>query len=124
MGGVDDQGNILSGERCTNEDINFNGILEVGEDFNNNTRLDPGNVVTVDKLTLTTDDAGFADFNVKYAKQFAIWTTVQIIARTNVAGTEAEATVNFSTACSAEDVLKKTCPILSPFGTGSCSTPF
>lgn len=124
MGGFNDEGSIISGETCTNEDINFNGILEAGEDFNNNARLDPGNVITVDKLVLTTNDAGFADFNVKYAKQFAIWTTVKIIARTNVAGTEAEASVNFSAACSAEDALKNICPIMSPFGTGSCSTPF
>jgi len=60
--------------------------LDPGEDFNNNSRLDPGNVATVPP-TVTTDASGFALFDVVYAREFT-WVEVELEARTIVAGSE------------------------------------
>ncbi|MFK5970370.1 MAG: Ig-like domain-containing protein [Candidatus Marithrix sp.] len=120
-----DESFIFMGEEnyCNNEDVNRNGILDttLGEDTNNNGRIEPGNVVTVDKLTLVTDSTGFADFNVVYPIQYAAWVTADITARTEVAGTESSDTIQFTTSCTAADVTSKTCPVTNPFGTHNCS---
>ena len=123
-----DEGFALIGEgnppyTCNNEDVNRNGILDttLGEDTNNNGGIDPGNVITVDKLRLVTDSTGFADFNVVYPIQYAVWITADIIARTEVAGTESSDTIQFTTGCSAGDVSLKTCPTANPFGINDCS---
>ncbi|MDM8568981.1 hypothetical protein QUF50_05625, partial [Thiotrichales bacterium HSG1] len=108
---------------CNNEDVNRNGILDVnlGEDINNSGRLEPANVVTVDKSKLVTDSSGFADFNVVYPIQYAAWIVAEITARTEVAGTESSDTLQFETDCSAGDVVKKICPVANPFGINDCS---
>ncbi|MDM8566971.1 Ig-like domain-containing protein [Candidatus Halobeggiatoa sp. HSG11] len=110
---------------CPNEDVNRNGILDLNlnEDVNNNNQIDPGNVVTVDKLKLITDSSGFADFNVVYAIQYARWVNVEITARTEVAGTESSDTLQISTICSIEDVTKQLCPRANPFGAQDCHQP-
>ncbi len=71
---------------CDNEDVNLNGILNPGEDRNNNGRVDPGNVAAVPR-TVTTDANGFALFDVLYAKEFT-WVQVELEARAFVAGSE------------------------------------
>ncbi|GIX47661.1 MAG: hypothetical protein KatS3mg131_1872 [Candidatus Tectimicrobiota bacterium] len=73
-------------QACNNEDGNRNGILDAGEDVNNNGFLEPGNVATV-PVSLTTDETGFAFFNVTYAKEFT-WVEVALEARATVAGSE------------------------------------
>jgi adhesin/invasin len=108
---------------CPNEDYDKTGIYTVEKDVNHDGRLNPGSPVTVDKLTLTTDSTGYADFNLIYAKQYAQWVDVSVMAKAVVSGTEAETTTYFSTACSADDVAAKTCPITrSPFGVNNCIT--
>ncbi len=123
-----DEGFALIGEgsppyTCNNEDVNRNGILDttLGEDTNNNGRIEPGNVITVDKLRLVTDSTGFADFNVVYPIQYAAWVTADIIARTEVAGTESSDTIQFTAKCSSADVTQEICPITNPFGVNDCS---
>ncbi|HHB93508.1 MAG TPA: hypothetical protein ENK59_09905 [Thioploca sp.] len=123
-----DEGFALVGEgnppyTCNNEDVNRNGILDtiLGEDTNNNGRIEPGNVITVDKLRLVTDSTGFADFNVVYPIQYASWVTAEITARTEVAGTESSDTIQFIAICTAADVSQKTCPVTNPFGINDCS---
>lgn len=84
---------------CPNEDINRNGILDPGEDYNNNQptpRLDPGNVVTLSQATVTTDADGFALFDLVYAQQFANWVVVELTARASVSGTEATEVLVFA----------------------------
>jgi adhesin/invasin len=100
---------------CPNEDINRNGLLDIGEDNNGNNKLDPGNVITVEKLRLTTDETGFADFNVVYAIQFANWIEAEITARATVAGSESSSIIPFQAVCSKEDADAGTCPIQNPF---------
>ncbi|MDY6991027.1 MAG: Ig-like domain-containing protein [Pseudomonadota bacterium] len=107
---------------CPNEDNNpANGLLDPGEDINNNNKLDPGNVVTVDKLTLTTDSSGYAEFNVVYAIQYATWVNVRLTAQTRVAGSEESGTLTFRTVCKTPD--PEPCPLQNPFGRDACDQP-
>jgi len=131
------------------EDTNCNGILDFGEDLNGNNeldgadkvcppriaktkaedtncngRLDPGNVITVDNLNLKTGSNGYADFNVVYAIQYAMWVESEITARLAVAGSESRDVIYLTTTCAADDALKETCPQQNPFGTGPCDSPF
>jgi adhesin/invasin len=100
---------------CNNEDSNRNGILDLGEEVNTNNQLDPGNVITVDELTLTTGSNGYADFKVIYAIQYSMWVKAEITARTAVTGSESSDTLLFTASCLPEDVPLK-CPLENPFG--------
>ena len=66
--------------------------MDAGEDLNNNGKLDPRPVATFDSgglvKTVETDANGFADFFIVYAKEFAFWVDVQLIATASVAGSE------------------------------------
>ncbi len=118
-----------------NEDVNRDGILDDGEDINNNGildlalvqpngRLDPGNVITVDNLTLKTGPQeglttppGFAYFDAIYAIQFASRVEAEIMARAKVAGSESSSTIPFIAICSKEDADAEICPTSpNPFG--------
>ncbi len=116
--------NITAGP-CINEDLNRNGLLDGGEDYNGNRRLDPGNVATVSTSSVTTDASGFGLFDVIYAQEYANWTDVDLVAKTKVAGTEAEETASFSLDGFADDFNKEdTSPPgqPSPFGNSfSCN---
>ncbi len=134
---------------CPNEDINRNGLLDGDEkdcppgspvaktkteDINCNGRLEPGNVITVDNLTLitgqvnppntSTPPSGFADFDVIYAIQYAAWIKdVELTAHAKVAGSEESDTLIFQPVCSAPDAEAGNCPILNPFGGNPCDQP-
>jgi len=118
---------------CPNEDVNRNGILEPGEDTNGNGRLDPGNVITVDNLNVTTGQpsanhptapaAGYADFDVLYAIQYAQWVQAEVTARTSVAGSESSTSVPFKAVCLQKDIEDNICPQENPFGVNGCETP-
>ena len=79
---------------CLNEDKNFNGILDVGEDFNGNGRLDPGAVASV-TASATTDVNGLATAIITYPKSFSYWVTVTLEARTGVVGNDPPARAEF-----------------------------
>jgi len=76
---------------CPNTDLNFNGIVDGAE----TSPLLPGNVVVATPSSATTDAAGRAVFTLQYGEQFAKWVTVNITARTTVAGTESVRTSAF-----------------------------
>ncbi len=102
---------------CENEDINRNGIIETGEDVNNNGELDPENPATV-PVQVTTDESGFGIFDVTYAREFT-WTTVELEARTVIAGSEFSSKSTFELPGLASDF--NNCEIsppgrLSPYG--------
>jgi len=126
---VDADGNVtldpeIQSNYCFNEDINRNGILDASEDLNSNNQLDPGNVITVDKLNLKTGSNGYADFNVVYAIQYAFWVRAEITARLTVAGSESQDVLYVNTGCEAADAKKGICPLQNPFGIGPCDSPF
>ncbi len=112
--GVDDDVD----QACNNEDLNTNGILDLGEDFNNNAKLDPGNVATIDPGVVITDASGFAFFNVVYAREFT-WVEVRLEARTEVSGSEFSSQAIFFLPGLASDFNQENIAppgVLSPFG--------
>nr|WP_309575151.1 Ig-like domain-containing protein [Moraxella osloensis] len=141
----DDNGNSYSfGAVCSNEDINSNGIMDnvtltdlatgkslIGEDFNNNGKLDPLNPATilsasgsevVNGQTMTTDSTGKLDFSIRYTKESADWWLGMIKVTTKVNGTEFVEYRTISLPTAVEDVSQPdaTPPLrpnwISPFG--------
>jgi adhesin/invasin len=103
---------------CSNEDLNRNGIvdLDLNEDINKNGILDPRNVATLsdangtgtgNAIKITTNENGFADFNILYPKNYSTWIDVELVARTVVAGTETEARSEFRLAAMVADLTGK-----------------
>jgi hypothetical protein len=101
---------------CRDEDLNRNGILDVGEDRNGSGRIEAGNVASVAPGTVSTDAAGLATFDLTYAQAFANWVVVTIEARTSVAGTEFLETQDFLLPASVPDLTPPGSP---PGGTES-----
>jgi hypothetical protein len=79
---------------CPNEDVNFNGILEAGEDGNGNSSLEPGGVATVN-ASGATDASGNATATLTYPKDHSGWTIVTLEARTGVVGNDPPTTTRF-----------------------------
>jgi hypothetical protein len=91
---------------CLNEDMQYwndpahtsyllNGILDPGEDFNGNGKLDPGTVAAVSPGSLTTDSNGSGTFGVIYTKVYATWVFVRLDVTVNAGGTEGKASTTF-----------------------------
>ncbi len=81
--------NILA--TCAAEDVNNNGVLDVGEDINGNLLLEPNipSVTSHQEETptliagtqrLITDDNGFGYFSITYPKSEATWVDVELTA--------------------------------------------
>ena len=105
---------------CSNEDLDFNGILNPGEDTNGNSRLDPGNVASVNG-SATTDVNGFAIATLNYAKEYATWAGVVLEARAGVVGNDPPSTATFALPGASPDYADiKVAPpgTISPFGIG------
>jgi len=111
---------------CANEDKNFNGVLDSGdEDLNNDGLLWPGQsaAFTLDSNGVT-DSSGFVNLKVRHGQRFALWSTYQIEARAATAGTERATTVNYTLGAAASDVESEVPPgfAVSPFGVANlCS---
>ena len=111
---------------CGNEDANRNGILDAGEDFNGNGKLDPGLPVVVSPAAVTTDAGGFATFFLQYGKNFALWVDTIITARASAGGTESVQTQRWTLELMEEDVSTAGGPpnTPSPFGVSTaCTNP-
>lgn len=110
---------------CPNEDTNFNGVLDAGEDTNGNLTLTPGNVVIAAPGSVTTDSSGVASFNLLYGEQYAFWLDVNIEARATVAGTESRRIQPYSLGALSEDINQETVTpagVVSPFGRANVCT--
>ena len=114
------------GMGCMNEDTNGNGVLDTGEDINNSTQLEPGNVATVPS-TLPLDQNGSAEFTVTYPQNFSQWVRVRLRAIASVQGTETTSDATFILPVLASDVSNAAVAPpgqTSPFGTvGDCANP-
>jgi hypothetical protein len=103
---------------CNNEDVNGNGLLDEGEDFNNDGLLTPGNVVSIPS-TATTDVNGQALIDILYAKQFGAWVDVDISVKAESAGSESVESQEFSLPVAGVDLVDEASPPpSSPYGTG------
>lgn len=110
---------------CLNEDLDLDGVLDAGEDYNGNGQLDPGKPATI-TTTVTTDSNGNATFYVDYPKDYASWLQVRIIASIVVSGTESSNSLRTVLPAVREEVKNDKLPpgMYSPFGTAiSCADP-
>lgn len=113
---------------CPSEDVNRNGILDTGEDVNNNTTLEPGgNTASVTPGSGTTNAAGTFLTKVVYPKEYAYYVRVQLIATATVQGTESSTETTFLLPGASSDFDDEdTAPPgpISRFGTGTtCANP-
>lgn len=109
---------------CGNEDVDNDGVLDSGEDFNSSGELEPGNPVVV-VGSVTTGDDGTAEFTVDYPKDHSRWTAVRLLAQREVAGTEYVASTDFVLPIVETDVSNTVPPPgnPSPYGIESCNNP-
>ncbi|MFO1427066.1 MAG: Ig-like domain-containing protein [Steroidobacteraceae bacterium] len=103
-----------------------NGVLDPGEDFNNNGRIDIGNIALVTPRSVTTDSTGIALVDVLYPQDAAYWVEVSLEARASVQGTEFVRSTTFllpgSTADFTNQQVSPPGP-RSPYGVNPCATP-
>jgi hypothetical protein len=107
---------------CANEDVNLDGILDVGEDANGDGKLTPGNVASV-PVDVVTDANGEFEFNITYPQQYASWVHVRLTATATVGGTESLDYQDFWLPAAASDLADINVPPpgqVSPFGIGAC----
>jgi hypothetical protein len=104
--------------RCRTEDVNGNGILDLGEDKNGDGVLWPGNVIAVSPSNVQTKD-GRATLSLTYAESYVPWVVLRLTASATVAGTESRTDSTFIVRGSTEDFSSETKPpaaVVSPFG--------
>jgi hypothetical protein len=105
--GENSGGNFLAPKHeCNNEDINLDGILDSGEDFNSDNQLTPGNIVAAQN-SVVTDDDGRAVVRIIYPQSYASWSDIKLIASTKVSGTESFAQTIFTLPVLAGHVLNE-----------------
>lgn len=111
---------------CADEDVNHNGVLDPGEDFNGSGRIEAGNIALVTPSSVVTNSSGYVVVSVVYPQEYAYWLDVALEARTSVQGTEYVRTAYFTLAGAAVDFKDQTTappgPV-SPFGTNVCTLP-
>jgi Big-like domain-containing protein len=100
---------ILRAGPCADEDINRNGVLDLGEDFNNSGRIEAGNIAAAvpqsgSNGSFVTDNGGFGIVDVFFAQDHARWVAVTIEATTSVQGTEFAKASSFILPINGEDV--------------------
>ncbi|WP_370245188.1 Ig-like domain-containing protein [Alteromonas abrolhosensis] len=105
---------------CNNEDQNFNGILDAGEDLNDDKQLTPGIVGTV---TLTndgiTDENGYAELEYRYPESYAVWYFAEVTVFGQSTGSEAQASMKYRLEILADDITDEgISPPANPFGEG------
>ena len=120
---------------CVNEDANYNGVLDAGEDINGDGRLQPGNVISVTTAVSATpgssgiaktDASGRATITLLYAESYVPWVEIRLVAQAIVAGTESSTDTVFFPPGVAADFTSSTNPpagTTSPFGTNGCTVP-
>lgn len=109
---------------CANEDINANGILDMGEDTNNDGFLTPGIVGSVSFAGQNvTDENGQAIVEYRYPRGFAAWYEANIRIFAQSTGSEASANFYFRLSAAGDDLDDEAeVPPPSPFGTNTVCT--
>jgi hypothetical protein len=76
---------------CPNEDHNRNGVIESGEDLNQNGVLDPAGVTVKIEGSSRTDASGKVVVRMEYPRDRGSWIDFKITATASVAGSEGKA---------------------------------
>jgi len=93
----------LNKTKCSNEDVNLDGILDEGEDFNGDGKLTPGNIVSVIDPDVT-DENGRSIIKVVYPQSYGAWLDVKLIVSGKVTGTEGSSQAIFTLPVSVDDI--------------------
>ncbi|MBF7072926.1 Ig-like domain-containing protein [Glaciecola sp. MH2013] len=111
---------------CPNEDVNNNGRLDDGEDTNGDGELTPGIVGTISFQdgVAQTGSTGQATLELRYPRQFAIWTSVEIAVFGQSSGSEARDSQTLTLPIAADDLSDENSPPpANPYGfLADCST--
>ena len=123
-------GDGLDAAVCLNEDTNRNGVLESGEDTNNDGQLWPRKPdVIVSLLQSKTGSDGTAILQILYAKDHGSWVDALItVSASGVAGSEGRATYMAAPvpvdAASINNIAASPAFQVSPYGiAASCTNP-
>ncbi|MFZ5842949.1 MAG: Ig-like domain-containing protein [Pseudomonadota bacterium] len=113
-------------ERCRNEDVDTDGVLDPGEEHNGDDVLTPGLPVAIDATSDTrTDSSGFGTIRLRYPQEYANWVQVRIAIKAAVSGTESTASKIHTLVGAATDFNRENVPPPgqpSPFGiSNSCA---
>ena len=113
----------FTGSTCANEDLNRNGVLEAGEDINNNNQLDPrkSDVAITFIGTSRTNASGTAVLQIEYPKSVATWINYTIlVSASGVSGTEGRTTYTGQLPAAAAEFTSTTPPsfVVGPYGLG------
>lgn len=101
---------------CGSEDVNRNGILDAGEDANNDAQLTPGNLVAVER-SVTANSEGIAFFNLVYPIEYGSWLDIEVVVRGAASGTENETSRSFTLPTASDDVGNESVkPLPNPWG--------
>ncbi|NNF16229.1 MAG: Ig-like domain-containing protein [Gammaproteobacteria bacterium] len=117
---INDLWYVVVAERCDDEDVNRNGILDPGEDINSNLRIEAGNIATITPGSFTSDDNGFGFIDLYYPQEYGGFLEVEMQARASVQGTEFSEKSVFLVSVIADDVnsLDKSPPGLNTVPAG------
>ena len=105
---------------------NGSGTLIPCKDYNQNSKLDPGNVAVVSPASGITDDNGRLDVKITYPRDHAYWTEVSLVASTTVQGTQSSTSATFVLVGAITDYQCSVGPPgpVSPYGVATtCSDP-
>lgn len=109
---------------CSNEDVNNNGILDAGEDFNNSGTLEPRIPLSVTSSG-KTDATGTAVISILYPRDRGNWTDIRMTVTGSVQGTEATYTTStYTLPVLATDLTDQTTAppgFPSPYGVNACN---
>lgn len=94
---------VLPTTECPNEDLNFNGILDDGEDTNGDGVLTPGNIVSISG-DFVTDHNGQSVVNVIYAKIYGNWLDIKLVVSGKIDDRESSTEVVFNLPVRVDDV--------------------
>ena len=114
--------------KCPNEDTNFNGVLDSGDNNqNNDAKLWPGQAAAFAlSANGVTDSTGFVILKLKFGQRYAFWAEYQIEGRAATAGSERLNTLDYVLSAAQADVDATATPgfALSPYGQAAvCTDP-
>ena len=111
-------------DSCLTEDINKNGSLDTGEDYNSSGNLEPTNATTIIGNSVT-DESGQTTVKISYPQNHAWWDIVEITAQVTVNGTEYIQKIQKTLPVLMSDIQQESSPpnYRSPYGVGACELP-
>jgi hypothetical protein len=112
---------------CLNEDVDNNGRLDEGEDTNGDNELTPGIVGTISFKggVSETDASGQVTLELRYPKQFAVWTRVEVTVFGQSSGSEARDSQTLTLPIANSDVTSQdNRPAENPFGSATVCSDF